>query len=197
MMDIQEKLYTADEHWEIASRPENRDKRLELYDGVIVEKDVDRETGEMSPSFLPSAIAVKLIRFISTYVDENALGYVTGADGTYRLSKTIKFIPDVGFISKAHLPEIPSRDVPVPPDFAVEVVSPTDSIPQSHRKAMQYLAHATRMVWVVYPDEQSVDVYRPAESEGVNVLTVKYDGVLDGYDVLPGFQVAVKDIFPA
>ncbi len=36
-MVIGEKLYTADEFWEIAQLPENEDKRLALLDGVIVE----------------------------------------------------------------------------------------------------------------------------------------------------------------
>lgn len=39
-MPIQEKLYTVEELWEIAIRPDNAEKHLELIDGIIFEKDV-------------------------------------------------------------------------------------------------------------------------------------------------------------
>lgn len=47
------------------------------------------------------------------------------------------------------------------------------------------------VVWVVYPDVREIVVYRPSQMAKV----VGIDGILDGGDVLPGFELAVKDIF--
>jgi Uma2 family endonuclease len=58
-------------------------------------------------------------------------------------------------------------------------------------KAEKYINYGTRMVWLVFPDEQEVEVYLPGE----DVKTVKLDGVLDGGAVLPGFALAVRNIF--
>jgi Uma2 family endonuclease len=187
-MPIQEKLYTVEELWEIANRPENADKRLELIDGVIVEKDAGNgiegmESG-MSPSFVPSQIAMKIGHLILSYLDAHDIGYVTGSDGGYILSENTKLIPDVGYINKERLREIPSRDVPMPPDLAVEVVSPTDSIRDVQRKALKYLMYGTRMVWVVYPEDQTVDVYRPAQDGQAMIQTLDTNGLLAGDDVL-------------
>jgi hypothetical protein len=43
----------------------------------------------------------------------------------------------------------------------------------------------------MYPESQSIDVYPP----GQPMYTVGIDGVLDGGDVLPGLQIAVKELF--
>jgi Uma2 family endonuclease len=186
-MQIQEKLYTLDEFWEIVARPENADKRLELIDGVIY---------EMTPSFIPSHIAIQIASALNAFVKAHDLGYVTGADGGYTMTEGNMFIPDVAFILKERLPEFPDRHVPIPPDFAVEVVSPTDEYPDAHRKAMRYLQNGAQLVWVVYPTEKKVHVYTPSGQNSANVTEIDINGTLDGGTLLPGFSLPVKDIFP-
>ena len=102
------------------------------------------------------------------------------------------FVPDAAYISKQRLPEIPDQEVPIPPDLAVEVKSPSDSKRKMRQKAEKYLAFGTRLVWLVFPHEQLVEIYTPDQ----DVLTIGIDGVLDGADVLPGFSLPVRDIFP-
>lgn len=189
-MVVQEKRYTVEEFAAIADAPENANRLLELIEGEIVEK---------MPSFTPSEIAARIIYFFIAYLVQNPIGRVTGADGSYIMDEANEFIPDVAYISKERMPERPSRKAPIPPDLAVEVVSPTDSIRDVQRKAQKYLRLGTRMVWIVYPDDQSVDVCLPDPEtpDGMRVRVVRADGVLDGGEVLPGFSLAVKDIFPA
>jgi Uma2 family endonuclease len=181
-MVVQKKTYSYADYVKFQNLPENAGRIFELIDGEIVEK---------MPSFEPSNIAAKIIYYIQGYNLQNDLGYVTGADGGYILSDEDTFNPDVGYISKEHLPEKPSREVIGPPDMAVEVKSPTDSKREMRRKAEKYLAYGTRLVWLVFPDEQTVEVYVPDE----DVKMVGIEGILDGVNVLPGFALAVKDIF--
>jgi Uma2 family endonuclease len=47
------------------------------------------------------------------------------------------------------------------------------------------------LVWLVFPEEQAVEVYVPDK----DVQTFGINDSLDGGDVLPDFQLAVKDIF--
>ncbi len=58
-------------------------------------------------------------------------------------------------------------------------------------KIGNYLAAKT-VIWVVYPLEKVVHVYVPGEP----VQTLDINGTLDGGKILPGFTLAVKDIFP-
>jgi Uma2 family endonuclease len=181
---VHRKLYSVQEFWDIENQPENADRILELIEGEIVEK---------MPSFTPSRIASRINRVVGNFVDKRHLGYVTGEAGGYVISPGNVFNPDVGYISKERLPEVPEREAPVPPDLAVEVKSPTDSKRAMRRKAEKYLSAGTRLVWLVFPEQQLVEVYTPDE----DVQVVGIDGTLDGGDVLPGFRLPVREIFKA
>ena len=183
-MVTREKLYTFEEFWEVARLPENENRRLELEDGVIV------EMGASSP--INTVTAGRILHFMNAFVIPRSLGYVTGADGGFRLAPKRSRLPDVGFISKAKLPQLPKR-FDVPPDLAVEIVSEDEDI---FKKAREYLLAGTKLVWAVYTDERTVHVMRLDEDGGLRSLPFGIDTVLDGEDVLPGFTLPVRDIFP-
>lgn len=184
-MAISERHYTAEEFFDYAALPGNEDKRLELDDGAVV---------EMAPSSpLNTVIAIRIATFINLWVMQHDLGYVTGADGGFKLGAKLVRQPDVGFISKARLPSIPRR-FEIPPDLAVEVVSEDEDI---FRKAREYLHAGVRRVWAVYADEKVVYVMTLNEQGGILSLPFGVDDTLDGGDLLPGFRLLVRDIFPA
>jgi Uma2 family endonuclease len=186
-MTVQDRVYTADDLWEICNLPENTDKVFELIEGSLI---------EISPSSaIPSVIAAAILRFISIFVSEHDLGFVAGADGGFRLSPKTVLSPDVAFVAKGRLTELPERFFPFAPDLAVEVVSPTDSIKATQRKAARYLAHGTHLVWIVYAKEKTVDICRPSQQGDMSVEEVGIEGELDDGDVLPGFKLPVRDIF--
>src|SRR3954462_11143962 len=125
-MVLREKLVMAEEFFEIARLPENDEKRLELDDGEIV------EMAESSP--INTVTAVRISTFINIVVMAHNLGYVTGADGGFKLAEKRVRQPDVGFISKGRMPKLPRRFT-IAPDLAVEIVSPDEDI---FKKALEY-----------------------------------------------------------
>lgn len=177
---------TSDDLWEWSQLPEYEDRQLELIDGEII--------GMTPSSAKPSIIGLEVGGLIRQYVREHDLGYVSGADGAYELSPGNTLAPDVGFISKARLPKMPERYFPVAPDLAVEVISPTDSIKKTLRKAAKYLAARTKLVWLFYPDDRTVDACRPAPEGSKNAMLrteLTINDILDGEDVLPGCRSAM------
>lgn len=180
----QEKLYTAEEFWEIAELPENENRRLELEDGVIV------EMAASSP--INTVTAMRIGTFMNNFVIPRDLGYVTGADGSFKLAPKRVRLPDVGFISKERLAALPKR-FDLAPDLAVEVVSPDEDI---LKKAREYLHAGTRMVWAVYTEDRIVYVMTLGERDAIVSLPYGEGDTLDGGDVLPGFTLPVRDIFP-
>lgn len=102
-------------------------------------------------------------------------------------------MPDVAFISWDRLPDrvVPKKYFPVPPDLAVEVVSPSDGPRDVAQKMERYRRAGVPLVWWVYPDTRTVTVYR----QGQLVAEVGEGDELEGGDVLPEFRLAVADIF--
>jgi Uma2 family endonuclease len=184
-MLIGERLYTVGEFIEFANLPENEARRFELDTGAIVEMSSSRQQN--------TVIAGRVIYFLNAFVIPRSLGFVTVPDGGFRLAPRTVRMPDAAFISKARHPLLDGVEFPVAPDLAVEVVSPDEDI---HKKAYEYFRAGTKIVWAIYPDERRVYVMRLDEDGGLKSIPQEDDALLDGGDVLPGFTLAVQDVFP-
>jgi Uma2 family endonuclease len=186
-MTIQEKLYTIEEFLEIAQLPENENKRLELIEGVIHVMP--------SSSRKNTVVAFRMGRFLGNHADERDLGYITGADGGFELGPKTVLIPDVGYIFKERAGGLVGVAFPVAPDLAVEVILPSETARGLLDKVRVCLLAGTQMVWAVHPASKVIDVYRLAENNTLNIQIFDIDSILDGGSVLPGFSLAVKEIF--
>jgi Uma2 family endonuclease len=176
---------TADDLWLVSQ--DHPDSQYELLEGTII---------EVTPSSASSSlVAAEILFLIRSHVRTTDSGHIVGADGGFTLAPNTVFSPDVGYISKERQPDVPERFFPIAPDLAVEVVSPTDSIKATHRKALLYLRYGTQLVWVVYPDDKVVDVYRPADDNKAIVETIEMNGTLDGGTVLLDLKISIREIF--
>ncbi len=181
-MVVQVKRCTAEEFDEFVNLSENTDKLFEFIGGEIV---------EVPSNPYSSGIAARISGFLLAYLRENSGGHVTGEGGGYMVSGE-RYVPNAAFISRARQPELARQGYnPNPPDLAVEVVSPTDTDRHLRIKITNYLLAGT-VVWVVHPDHREVEVYVP----GQPVKIVDVNGTLDGGEVLSGFLLVVKEIFP-
>lgn len=180
-MVIQHTPVTVEEFEAFVALPENAERLFELIGGEVV---------EVPSNPYSSKIAARVLIRIGVFVEQNDLGHVTGEAGGYVVSGE-KYAPDVAFISKERQPELAHEGYnPSPPDLAVEVVSPSDSRRLLGIKIANYLAAGT-VVWVFESATKTVEVYAP----GQPVRILDENGVLDGGSVLPGFTLAVKEIF--
>ena len=140
-------------------------------------------------------VAMDFGNFLGNHVKAHGLGAVFAAETGFRLQRDPDTVraPDVAFISRERLAEVGETEGywPGAPDLAVEVVSPGDVYVEVEEKVFEWLEAGAKMVAVVNPRRRSVSVYR--SRAGIGVLTE--DDVLDGGDVVPGFRLAVRDLF--
>lgn len=180
-MSVLEKLMTAEEF----ARMPHDGKRYDLVDGMPVEV--------CRPKPIHGKIAGRFMRYIGTHVDDHDLGMTTTESGyvTKRDPDNVRG-PDIAYISKERLGSHNLNDyIPTAPDLVIEVVSEFDTPGGVAAKIDEYLKAGARLVWVAYPEQERVGVY---QADG------KYHGVglnetLDGGDVLPGFEVTLRDIW--
>lgn len=176
----------AQEFREFVNRPENTEKWFEFINGVIHEA--------IMPKPHQAILETRIAHFLITFVYQRGLGEAMGDGCEFSLPNGDVVIPDAAFVSKEKHEGVPDEYL-VAPDLAVEVISSSNRPREMLNKIESYIKNGTRLVWVVYPDEKVVDVWRPAGDDGMLVHKVTLDGTLEGGDVLPGFTLAVKDIF--
>ena len=150
--------------------------------------------GELIPkrptSLNHGKIISKLLLRLLPHVYENELGDVYPADTGFRVGERL-LVPDIAFMSHARIPDDMDKASPIPPDLAVEVVSPTDVLSRLVEKAFAYLEAGTHLVWVIEPKSKMVLVYR-SETD-IKLLT--RNDTLTGEDVVEGFSCPVAELF--
>ncbi len=107
--------------------------------------------------------------------------------------------PDVMFYAgdriakyEAEHPDHRARPLALIPDFVVEVISPTDKYSEVDEKVDAYLQDGVRLVWVLDPQRRKAVVHRPDAEHPVHLAG---DALLDGGEVVPGFQIALPKLF--
>jgi len=163
--------------------------RFELVDGKLVERDMGSES---------SWVAGELFFRLRAFCGEWKLGWVWPADNGYQCfpgSPNTVRKPDVSFISLGRLPgERPSEGwEQIPPDLAVEVLSPNELASKINRKVQEYRRANVRLVWIIDPDTRTARIHRPDRS----ATDLEVDDELTGEDVLPGFRCLLRELFPA
>ena len=150
--------------------------------------------GELVPMAPPSRehgeISVNVIHYLYSHVYQQKLGRLYTAETTFQVGeRTAK--PDVAFVSTAQLTGDKTKGFSIPPDLAIEVVSPSDVQSRVAEKALAYLDAGTRLVWVIEPVSKTVTVYR--SERDIEILT--REDTLTGEDVVPGFACPISHLF--
>ena len=135
-------------------------------------------------------ISMNLISLLNSYARESQLGRVYMPDTGFRVGERV-LIPDIAFLSNEHILADRSKASPVPPDLAVEVLSPTDILHRVEEKAFAYLEAGTQLVWVLKPLSKTITVYR--SKTDIKLLT--RNDMLTGEDVVEGFACQVAELF--
>lgn len=185
-MVLGQKVATVEELLELAQRPENANKRLELIGGMIV---------EMSPSTHEnSELALWIGSLLITFVRAHHLGRATGPDSGYQVNEKNYFQPDAAFVSKTR-GKFSGVIFPGAPDLAVEVISDSETPRMVIDKVRTYLQAGSIVVLCVYREDQVIDEHRLAEDgETILTRTLHLDDDFSAEDVLPGFKVSLRVI---
>jgi Uma2 family endonuclease len=165
---------------QVIEQPENAGRLFELINGEMIEV----TPGRTRNSELGHLIAVP----VHVFCEENHLPcHTSGGDGAYRIGDHV-IAPDFAYKPTPMSDEYPDS---VPPLWVVEIISPTDKAAEIREKRQIY-REAGIMLWEIYLQSRSIDVYAPGQA----MRTLNEGDTLDGRDLLPGFSLPVSRLFP-
>jgi Uma2 family endonuclease len=176
----------AEEFYDWANRPENRDRLYELERGEVVE--VSR------PGERHGVVCGNVAWFLNGYVRQQRKGYVCVNDTGLILERDPDTVrgPDLMlYLEQRRYDDLNPKYSEQPPTLVVEVLSPNDHFQKVMRRVDRFLARGTRLVWVVDPDSRGVTVCKAGEFP----RPLEGDDELVGGDVLPDFRCRVADFF--
>ena len=189
-MELLTQPVTADNFLEVANLPEYADQNIELVEGEIVTMPTTNRDHSETLGLLTSLISVHILanRLGKFYVGDAGVILERNAHGR----DTVRGL-DFAFISKDRLPQLgESNLLDIAPDLAIEVISPSNSAAMTLAKVRQLTRswHTSRLDRLI-PTRNEVDVHT---ADGA--ITYREGDSIIGGDILPGFKLAVADIFP-
>ncbi len=183
-------LMTAEEFYDWACLPENADRKWELDDGIPVEIPTVPPPGE-----LHGVICWVVAFVLGKYLYHRGAGYLCTNDTGLIVRRRPDVVrgPDVMlFLTSKPTGRLNRGWADQVPHLVIEVYSPSDRPGKLNRRITQYLKRGVPLVWVVYPEDRSVDVYRLGAQ---TVSLIEGGDDLSAPDVLPDFACKVSDLF--
>lgn len=164
------------------SNPELRLERTATGD-LVVMSPAGSETGHYN---------VELATELTLWNRRTQLGITFDSSAGFTLPSGAIRSPDASWILKTRWAAVPlsqrRKFAPICPDFVVELKSPSDEWTALQGKLREYLDNGAHLGWLLDPETQRVEIYRPQQVPENLQAPVS----LTGEPVLPGFTLDLR-----
>ena len=83
--------------------------------------------------------------------------------------------------------------VPIAPDLAIEVVSPSDKAYEVDEKIADYRSAGVKLIWIINPKMRVMRIYR-ADRNGSELMSDS--DIVTGDPALSGFSMPLRNLLP-
>ena len=126
---------------------------------------------------------------------QQRLGKVFDSSGGFKLPNGAERSPDSSWVKLERWNALTSEErekfLPLCPDFVVELRSRSDSLTKTREKMQEYRDNGAKLGWLIDPQRQVVEIYRPDR----DVEVLESPKTVSGEEILPGFVLDLAEIF--
>lgn len=169
---------------EFDNYPFEEDKRYELDEGELIEM--------TRPAYKHNRVLSHLVFALELYVRQQRCGEVLNSENLYAIAADTRRSPDAAVLLGDRRSELEgAKVIPVVPDIAAEVLSPSETPRMIYRKLKQYFEAGVKEVWLIDPDTKTAEIWTgPALPEHELSGTEAIESAL-----LPGFSLSLENLF--
>jgi Uma2 family endonuclease len=161
-----------------------------------IERTADGDILIMSPAGWSSGRrnAIITARLVN-WAERDGTGAVFDSSTCFRLPNGATRSPDAAWVLKSRLKRLSKAEqdkfLPLCPDFAIELKSPTDRLADLRNKMQEYVDNGARLGWLLNPEALQVLVYRP----GTAVEVLDHPEAVSAGPELAGSVLQLKGIW--
>jgi Uma2 family endonuclease len=164
--------------------PFEEDKRYELDEGELIEM--------TRPAYLHHRVLKNLYYELEIYCRKSRVGEVLISENLYALSRSTRRAPDIAIILGDRRQELQgAKVIPIIPEIAVEVLSPSETPRMIHRKLKQYFEAGVKEVWLIDPEVREAEIWTGRTLPDHTLSET--DPIVSA--LLPGFALPLADLF--
>ena len=166
----------------------NRDLRIErnAQGELIIMPPTGGDTGERN---------AEITMQLRLWAKRNGEGTTFDSSSGFRLNNGAVRSPDAAWVKRSRLDALSAEErqkfIPLCPEFAIELRSPTDSLSVLQEKMREYLDNGAQLAWLIDPEQRRVYVYRPQEP----VQELDKPETVSGAPLLSGFELDLREIW--
>ena len=163
---------------------------------VRIERDAEGEILIMPPAGgATSNRNVELTTQLQLWTKRDGTGIAFDSSGGFHLPNKATRSPDASWILRWRYDELTNREqerfLPLCPDFAIELKSPSDRLPVLKKKMEEYVENGMKLGWLIAPEQKTVYIYRPH----IPVEVIENPNIVSADPVLPGFVLDLRDLW--
>jgi Uma2 family endonuclease len=149
----------------------------------------------MSPTGGESGIKnTEILYQLQAWNKRNKLGVVFDSSTMFQFPSGAFRSPDAAWITKTRWNALSQQEKetfpPIVPDFAIELLSPSDRLKELQNKMLEYINNGVKLGWLIDPKTKQVEIYRVDRPKEV----LENPSNLSGENVLLGFVLELAEI---
>ena len=185
-LDLQSIELTDEQFYQLCIN--NRDLRIErnANGDLVIMPPTGGQTGNRNG---------RLIQQLFNWSDRDGTGIAFDSSTGFILPNGANRSPDASWLPLAKWNALTDKEkqrfIPLCPDFAVELLSPSDNLTRTRNKMREYLDNGMVLGWLIHPAQQQIEIYR----QGKPVEALDAPNSLSGENVLSGFFLDLRSIW--
>jgi len=144
---------------------------------LFFETTAEGEIIVMAPTFsLTAARNSRLTRQLDAWSEQDGSGCAFDSSGGFVLPNGARRSADASWVERSKIKQLSAEASKgfyhLCPDFVIELKSDIDRLNTLRKKMREWIANGAQLAWLLNPDDQTVEIYRPnREPESLSGLT--------------------------
>jgi Uma2 family endonuclease len=136
-----------------------------------------------------------VVHELFAWAEADGRGEVFSSNAGFNLPDGSTLSPDAGWVDSSRVAALTDNErerfLPFAPDFLIEILSPSDSLPALDAKMEQWIANGVRLGWRIDPFQRTVAIF--ATDEAPKILDVPE--CVEGTGPITGFELRMARVW--
>lgn len=136
-----------------------------------------------------------VVHELFSWAEADGRGEVVSSNAGFNLPDGSTLSPDAGWVESSRVATLSEhqreRFLPFAPDFLIEILSPSDSLPDLDMKMEQWIANGVQLAWRIDPFGGTVAIYRAGEPR----VVLEKPELVAGTSPVAGFNLKMARVW--
>jgi Uma2 family endonuclease len=136
-----------------------------------------------------------VVHELFAWAEADGRGEVFSSNAGFNLPDGSTLSPDAGWVESSRVAALSERErerfLPFAPDFLIEILSPSDALPELDAKMEQWIANGVRLAWRIDPFGRTVAIY----AQGAAPASLSRPEIVEGTGPVAGFRLRMARVW--